>query len=134
MSNGFNLWKQRTDLSYRDVGAFDSFTQRAHVVTEYPAGTLLIDDYLGLEIQFDCLDDDLDEFSFTEAQENRLLVFAGDEILSVWGAQLIAAGRYRLWTIRARYDTKRQTHAADAEVWVALREDRVWKFHIPFPP
>jgi hypothetical protein len=133
VSNGFNLWKQRTDLSYRDVGAFDSFAQRAHVVTEYPAGTLLIDDYLGLEIQFDCLDDDLDEFSFTEAQENRLLVFAGDEILSVWGAQLIAAGRYRLWTIRARYDTKRQSHAADAEVWVALREDLAMRLDVLDP-
>ena len=43
VSNGFNLWKQRTDLSYRDVGSFDSFAQRAHVVTEYPAGTLLIE-------------------------------------------------------------------------------------------
>jgi hypothetical protein len=25
VSNGFNLWKQRSDLSYRDVGAFDDF-------------------------------------------------------------------------------------------------------------
>jgi hypothetical protein len=134
VSNGFKLWKQRTDLSYRDVGAFDSFAQRAHVVAEYPAGTLLIDDCLGLEIQFHCLDDELDEFSFTEAQENRLLVFAGDEILSVWGAQLIAPGRYRLWTIRARYDTKRQTHTPDAEVWVALREDLAMRLDVLDPP
>ncbi|MCL4179860.1 MAG: hypothetical protein KJ072_19205 [Verrucomicrobia bacterium] len=123
VSNGFNLWKQRSDLSYRDVGAFDSFAQRGHVVTEYPAVTLLIDDYLGIEIQFDSLDNDLDEITFLEAQQNRLLVLVGNEILSAWGPQLIAAARYRLWTIRARYDTKRETHAADAEVWVALRDD-----------
>lgn len=69
------------------------------------------------------MDDELDEFTFTDAQENRLLNFVGDEILSCWGAQLIGVGRYRLFAIRARYDTKRQTHAVDAEVWVALRED-----------
>ncbi len=53
----------------RDVGTFDDFAQRAHVVTEYPASTLLIDDYLGLEIQFDSLDNELDEYPFTEAQQ-----------------------------------------------------------------
>jgi hypothetical protein len=99
VSNGFNLWKQRSDLSYRDVGAFDNFAQRGHVVAEYPAGTLLIDDYLGIEIQFDSLDNDLDEITFLEAQQNRLLLFVGNEILSAWEPQLVAAGRYRLWAI-----------------------------------
>jgi len=103
----FKFHKIRTALTRVAVG-WDRFEQRAHVVAEYPADTLLIDDYLGLEMQFDSLDDELDEFPFTEAQENRLLVFIGDEIMSAWNAQLIAAGRYRLWTIRARYDTKRQ--------------------------
>ncbi len=134
VSNGFNLWKQRTDLSYRDAGTFDNFAQRAHVVTEYPASTLLIDDYLGMDIQFDSLDNELDEYPFTEAQQNRLLVFVGDEILSVWNVQLIAAGRYRLWTIRARYDTKRQTHPVNAEVWVALREDLAMRSDDMSPP
>jgi hypothetical protein len=123
VSNGFNVWKQRSDLSYRQVADFESFAQRGHVVSEYPADTLLIDDHLGIEIQFDSLDNDLDEYTFLEAQENRLLLFVGDEILSCWNAQLIAAGRYRLWTIRARYDTKRRTHAPDAEAWVVLRDD-----------
>jgi len=121
-------------VAYRDVGAFDSFAQRAHSVAAYPAGTLPIDDYLGLEVQFDCLDNELDEFRITEAQENRLLVFAGDEIMSVWGTQLIAAGRYRLWTIRARYDTKRRTHAVDAEVSVALRDDLAMRVDVLDPP
>jgi hypothetical protein len=123
VSNGFNVWKQRSDLSYRQVADFESFAQRGHVVAEYPADTLLVDDALGIEIQFDSLDNDLDEYTFLEAQENRLLLFVGDEILSCWNVQLIAAGRYRLWTIRARYDTKRQAHAPDAEAWVVLRDD-----------
>jgi hypothetical protein len=123
VSNGFNLWKQRSSLSYRDAGTYDTFAQRGHVVMAYPEDTLLIDDTLGIEIQFDSLDDELDEVSFTEAQENRLLAFVGGEIVSVWNAQLIAAGRYRLWTLRARYDTKRQTHAEGSEVWVGFRED-----------
>jgi hypothetical protein len=99
----------------------DSFALRGHLVVDYPADTLLIDDQL--EIQFDSPDNDLDEYTFLEAQENRLLLFVGNEILSCWNAQLIAAGRYRLRVIRARYDTKRQAHPTGAEVWVALRED-----------
>ncbi|MCL4180630.1 MAG: hypothetical protein KJ072_23145 [Verrucomicrobia bacterium] len=134
VSNGFNLWKQRSDLSYRDVGAFDNFAQRGQVVADYPAGTLLIDDYLGIEIQFDSLDNDLDEITFLEAQQNRLLVFVGNEILSAWNPQLVAAGRYRLWAVRARYDTKRETHAADAEVWVALRDDLAMRSDDMSPP
>jgi hypothetical protein len=134
VSNGFNLWKQRSNLSYANVGSFDSFAQRAHIVAEYPASTLLIDDYLGLEIQFDSLDDELDEFTFTDAQENRLLVFVGGEILSCWNAQLIGVGRYRLWAIRARYDTRRETHMVDTEVWVALREDLAMRSDVMSPP
>jgi hypothetical protein len=121
-------------LSHRDVGAFDNFGQRGHAVTEYPADTLLIDDYLGIEVQFDSLDNDLDEITFLEAQQNRLMVFVGNEILRAWNPQLVAAGRYGLWTIRARFDTKRETHAADAEVWVALRDDLALRSDDMSPP
>jgi hypothetical protein len=134
VSNGFNLWKQRSDLSFRDVGAFDNFAQRGHVITEYPADTLLIDDYVGIEIQFDSLDNDLDEITFLEAQQDRLLVFVGNEILSAWEPQLVAAGRYLLWTIRARYDTKRQTHAVDTEAWLILRDDLAMRSDDMSPP
>ena len=89
VSDGFNLLRPRSDLSYRDAGAFDSFAQRAHVVVEYPTDALPVDDYLGLEIQFDSLGDELDEYPFTEAQEKRLLVLVGYEIKSAWSAQWI---------------------------------------------
>jgi hypothetical protein len=116
------------------VADFERFAQRGHVVAEYPADTLLIDDSLGIEIQFDSLDNDLDEYTFLEAQENRLLLFVGNEILSCWNTQLIAAGRYHLRTIRARYDTKRQTHAVDAEAWVVLRDDLAMTVDDMSPP
>ena len=54
--------------------------------------------------------------------------------MSAWNPQLIAAGRYRLWTIRARFGTKRETHTADAEVWVALREDLAMRSDDMSPP
>jgi hypothetical protein len=54
------------------------------VVAEYPADTLLIDDHLGIEIQFDSLDNDLDESPSSRRRKNRLLLFVGDEILSCW--------------------------------------------------
>jgi hypothetical protein len=134
VSNGFKLWYQRSDASYRQIATFEAFAQRAHVVIEYPADTLLIDDHLGIEIQFDSLDNDIDEITFLEAQENRLLLFVGNEILSCWNAQLIAAGRYHLRTIRARYDTKRQAHAVDAEAWLILRDDLPLRVQGMTPP
>jgi hypothetical protein len=134
VSNGFRLWYQRSDSSYRQIASFDNFAQRACVVAEYPADTLLIDDNLGIEIQFDSLDNDIDEITFLEAQENHLLLFVGEEILSVWGAELISAGRYRLLAIRARYDTKRQIHAVDAEAWLMFREDLPLRVQGMTPP
>jgi hypothetical protein len=104
------------------------------VVTGYPADTLLIDEYLAIEILFDSLDNDIDEITFLEAQENHLLLFVGEEILSVWDAELIAAGRYRLLAIRARYDTKRQTHDVDSEAWLILREDLALRVQGMTPP
>jgi hypothetical protein len=100
----------------------------------HTADTLLIDDHFGIEIQFHSLDNDIDEITFLEAQENHLLLFVGGEILSVWGAELIAAGRYRLLAIRARYDTKRQTHDVDAEAWLMFREDLPLRVQGMTPP
>jgi hypothetical protein len=56
------------------------------------------------------------------------------EILSVWGAELIAAARYRLLAIRARYDTKRQTHDIDTEAWLMFREDLALRVQGMTPP
>jgi hypothetical protein len=117
-----------------DLDVHGGIVRRDSRPAEYPANTLLVDDTLGIEIQFDSLDNELDEVSFTEAQENRLLAFVGGEIMSVWNAQLIAAGRYRLWTIRARYDTKRQTHAEGAQAWVGFREDLAMRPDNMSPP
>ena len=52
----------------------------------------------------------------------------------MWNAQLIGVGHYRLWTIRARYETRRQTHSVDAEVWVALNEELVLRSFDMSPP
>ncbi|MGA1239009.1 MAG: hypothetical protein ACO34E_19350, partial [Limisphaerales bacterium] len=41
---------------------------------------------------------------------------------------------YRLWTLRARYDTKRQTHAEGAQAWVGFRDDLAMRPDNMSPP
>jgi len=47
---------------------------------------------------------------------------------------LIAAGRYRLWAIRARYDTKRRAHPVGTEAWVVVRDELAMRSDDMNPP
>jgi hypothetical protein len=123
LSNGFKVWVQNTSGSYRELLAGQTFAQRAHVLMEYPADTLLIDEGVRLQIQFDSLDNTLDEFDLDDALHEELLLFMGGEILSAFNAELVATGRYTLSTVRARYDTVRKTHAINTEVFVIRKAD-----------
>jgi hypothetical protein len=124
LSTGMNLWVQQASGAYVNFGVTDNFAQRGHLVAEYPADTRLVDERVRLEIQFDSADKTLDdELALDDALDNTLLMFAGTEILSGFDVTLIGAGHYRLSVVRARYDTKRQTHPVGEEVFVIRRVD-----------
>ena len=106
---------------------------------DYPV-TDLVDADLGMVINLDNADTDLSasglaDQTLAHAVTNEWMVWINDgaagagpteeavatsygELLSVYAAELLASGRYRLKAIRGRFDTGRVAHTAGAECWL----------------
>jgi hypothetical protein len=78
------------------------------------------------------VDTAIDEQSMVDALADGLLLFLGDEILSVSSVELAGAGVYRLAVVRARFGTRKVTHLAGADAWLIAREDVVALSHPSF--
>lgn len=135
-ANGFGVWWEREAGAFSQVLSSSRFSLRGHLTNAYPE-TSWLDDSMALDVTLDSDDATLPEVSEVEAlSANRMLAIIGTEILSVWGATLMAAGRYTLKAARGRYGTPRQAHADDAEVFIIQQIDMtpmpVWK--VPNPP
>lgn len=111
------------NLSYTSIGEHNRFPIRGTVHQQYSAQTDLIDLSEGIVVNFE--DDllDIDNPTLNNAFFNDLLLFAGDEIISIAMKELISDGRHCLWGIRGRYDTIAQTHEATEEVYLCPRKE-----------
>jgi hypothetical protein len=117
------VYQQQRNGKYKEMSRGSRFAQRAHVVTAYPADTRLIDQTTRLELQFDSDDNTIDDLDLDDALSDTVLLFAGDEILSVFDAELLGVGHYRVSTVRGRFGTPRLTHAVDAPLYLMPRAD-----------
>lgn len=109
--------------TYQLLAAHHRFAQHGSVVQDYPADTFTIDQELGIVIQIDGVDTTIPELNAFNALNDELLLFAGDEIMSVISAQLVAAHTYRLKVIRGRMATDREAQVAGTEIYLVRRED-----------
>lgn len=100
-----------TGASFATHGALDTALPITGVLT----GTTTFD------IQLEGIDTTLDNIAFEDAQIDRLLLFVGDEVVSVYEATLIGAGQYRCKGIRGRYGSPIQAHAAGDEVFLTTK-------------
>lgn len=122
--------------SYSALGEHDGLAQRGVVADEnYPASTDLVDDAVGMVVALDQADTTLESFTLDEALAQKFLLWVDQEIISVSTVTLLAAGKYRVHGVRARYDTRRQAHSIGAEVWLIervklqqLHDDQVFYF------
>ena len=64
------------------------------------------------------LDRVIDEQTLFSGLSDSLLAFIGGEVLSIAGAALSGAGRYRLPCIRGRFNSAIEAHAAGADVFI----------------
>jgi hypothetical protein len=113
--------KQRPSSSYEQVSEVRRFAFHGTLDAAYPIDTEHVDNSLGLSITFTGIDTDLSaltSLTADDATENPWLLSVNGELLSVFGATLLAPGQYRLYAIRARADTCREAHAEDDEVWL----------------
>lgn len=108
--------------SYTRLDDHDGLAKHGTVVDEnYSASTELLDTVTGLVVQLDQQDTTLESLTLDDALAGRLLLFVDDEIISVLSVTLLAAGKYRVFGLRARFDTRRQAHNTGAEVWIIER-------------
>ena len=126
----FNVWLKKNYAfagapadSYLSPQTFNRFAQHGSLVFDYPAATQNIDLLIGAVVEFDGPDDTLSEITAFEGLTDVLLVFVDDEIMSVAGWALQAAGVYRLQLLRGRFGTPIETHAAGAQVLIIARMD-----------
>ncbi len=129
----FYAWPvPQVTFSYTAIGEHNRFPLHGTLHQSYPLQTDLIDLATGLVVNFTDELVDLESPSLNNAFFNDLLLFVGDEIISLAEVELVSAGRYRVCGIRARYDTVLQAHAAGAEVFLCPRQQLKQLTHASF--
>jgi hypothetical protein len=127
----------RTDVAMRgfhvhtsvDNTSFVLASERNHFAvfgkvksTAYVDSTDVVDVSVGMVV--DLYGPDLDGLTPQSDQardDNTWLCFCGAEIMSVGDIEALGDGRYRIYFLRAVYDTRPATHAVDADVWFIPR-------------
>lgn len=116
---------------HRSNVPFTKFATRARLTAAYPAGTAVVDEWVGVEFDFDVSDDSVltGEWDLADALEHKLLLLALDpstpdriaEVMSLFDVVKVGPASYTAKCVRGLYDTRRTAHAEGAEVWVQLR-------------
>ncbi len=104
-------------FSYDQIDTHDGFAKRGLVTTAYPAETQLIDQKIGLQFSLDTVYEIPSSPSLNNALQNELLIFIGNEIMSV--TEISTSGsNYRAKVIRGRYDTRAEAHAVGEDLFL----------------
>lgn len=112
---------KRADASFVQVRDIFNFAVRGHLLAGYSADTNVIDRDTGMLIEIDSEDSTMPDIDWQSALTNEYLLWVNDEIMSVFGATLVAAGQYRLYGIRGRFDTRRAAHSTSDVVRILRR-------------
>jgi hypothetical protein len=120
--------------TYNLLASHNRFAQHGMVVADYPADTFALDFDIGLTVLLNGADTALDLPTAGNGLSDELLVFAGNEILAVLGATLLAAGVYRLQLGRGRFGTEISAHATGEEVFIVNQSDLLPLTHNSFDP
>jgi len=127
-------WLGNPMSSFVQLATVNKFAWHGVLLSDYPADTNVIDMSGGLVVQLDGPDLILPETTPFDALCDKVLVFVGDEILSVTNATLIASGLYRLAIVRGRCASPIEAHATGDLVLLATRETIVPLTHPHFQP
>lgn len=119
-------------FSYDLIGEGNRMAVFGELADSYPAVTDLIDQRTGLLVDVLANSSTLSSPSLNNAMRDELLMFVGSEIISIVTVQLQSTLRYRIWGIRARYDTVQMNHAAGEEVIVIANSDLKRLTHASF--
>lgn len=125
IGNNFDLTGPTEATSFTELATGNRFAQVGTLTSGYAADTETIDDVIGLTVQLTGPDIILEEQSVFAGMSNELLVFVGDEIMSVIGYELVGAGLYRLFVIRAQLTSEREEHAFGSTAYLIPKRDLI---------
>jgi hypothetical protein len=134
LSNGWNGYWRTDESSYDQIGTSAVFAMRGTLQAAFPASVLREDDFAELDVLLEAPDRTLEGVSYATALARApIQVFVGSEIMLGYTATLVAAGRYRLKVLRARYGTRRGEHALNEPVFiVALGANPIFIRDVPW--
>jgi len=128
LGHNYDFGGMITPESFEILGGQTRFAIHGTVEEEYADSTDVVDDTVGLLVRLDGLDKTLGEVDEFDGLTDELLVFVEDEMLSVFRIELVDVDLYRLFCIRARFDTVKATHASAAEVFITERANiQAWQ-------
>jgi len=142
MQVGFTVWLgdsydfsgSTPPESYQLLATISRFAQRGVVTMDYPADTNTLDFDVRLNLTFDSPDNLLDQQSGNNGLANELLIFIGDEIMSIVGMELTGVGSYALQVARERFGSVKSAHVAGTEAFVIHRSALTPLTHASFIP
>lgn len=120
--------------SYQVLAGHGAFSRMGILTVDYSADNHMLDFDVGLTVQLQSADTTIPEQSGTSGLSNELLVFVGNEIMSVIGAILVSSGVYRLQVARGRYSTPLEAHSFGDEVYIVALDDLLALTHPSFQP
>lgn len=134
LGDGYSFDGSEPPASYQLAASANRFAHAAAIVRDYPAATDTLDFDFLLRILPAAPDNQLDTLTANSGLANELLIFAGDEILSILGWTLEDGGVYALQVARGRYGTQPAAHAAGDEVFIIHRAALTTITHPSFAP
>jgi hypothetical protein len=121
----FNIFRAPSEIGdYKQIGSDPNFAIAGSVAVNYPAATLVIDDFVGLLVDLSPIDGDaLVSLAEDDAVLETMLLFVDDEIMSVRDVIPVTSSRVKfLGLVRARADTVRSAHNVGGGVLILSRD------------
>lgn len=122
---GFNVFVSSDNSVFDDSGAGNQkFAMFGQLGVNYSGVTADLDVTTGIEI--DLFGWDLDRVvsqTDTQRDDNHLLLWVDDEIMSVGQVTPLGSGRFKMFLRRAQYGTVKAAHVAGANCWLMFREE-----------
>ncbi|MDD5262370.1 MAG: hypothetical protein PHD76_11050, partial [Methylacidiphilales bacterium] len=101
----------------------EHFAVRSVLTAAYASTVATPDTTVGLQVSMTGLDAaTIDTISSQDQANDTLLAFVNGEIMSIGTVTPLGGGVYKLFPLRARFNTSQQNHAIGDEVWLIRRD------------
>ncbi len=123
---GFNVFLARNVNdevldSYVQLETVMRFAQHGILAEEFLVTRPMIDQAIGLVVQLDGVDLSLPEQTLFDAFSDTYLIFIDGEIFSMISAEIISEHTYRIYVVRSRFATARETHGVGSDVFIVAK-------------